>query len=174
MDSQTSLKIIVGGSLAAVLGIGVVMLALSSHRATSAAPNSPSPPVIAPTPDVPAAVAPTPDPTAAATPIPDAPAVAHSDNVAPKIGEGANPVAVEPKVPANRHLAKVSASADTPARIVTPAEPSVGEAQPKSVDGAKSVDEVTTPSDNSGTATDAQAGAESVQPAASDAGSPPG
>jgi hypothetical protein len=88
MESQTSRKIIVASSMAAVLGIGVVAFALSSHHRTPAAqiPQSP-PPVVASTPDVSAAVAPSADapaagvPTpvvpAAVVPVPDAPAVAH-------------------------------------------------------------------------------------------------
>jgi hypothetical protein len=89
MESQTSRKIIVASSMAAVLGIGVVAFALSSHHRTPAAqiPQSPPPVVVASTPDASAAVAPSADaaagvaPTpivpAAVIPIPDAPAVAH-------------------------------------------------------------------------------------------------
>lgn len=88
MESQTSRKIIVASSMAAVLGIGVVAFALSSHHRTPAAqiPQSP-PPVVASTPDVSAAiapgadaaaaVAPTPVVPAAVAPISDGPAVAH-------------------------------------------------------------------------------------------------
>jgi hypothetical protein len=174
MDSQTSRKIIVASSMAVVLSIGAVTFALSSHHRTSAAqiPQSP-PPAVASTPDVPAAVAPTPDTAAAVAPILDAPVVAHNDSVGSIIGQGANPVAVDAKVPANRRLAKAPTSSDTPARVVTPAEPSAGEAHPKSVDGVKSLDEVSPPPPNSRSTTDAQAGAQSTEPAASDAGSPP-
>jgi hypothetical protein len=88
MESQTSRKIIVASSMAAVLGIGVVTLALSSHHRTPVAQIAQSPPpVVAPTPDLSAAiaqgadaaaaVAPTPVVPAAIAPIPDAPAVAH-------------------------------------------------------------------------------------------------
>jgi hypothetical protein len=88
MDSQTSRKIIVASSMAAVLGIGVIALALNSHHRTSTAQIAQTPPpAVAPTPDVSAALAPTPDvsaavaPTpvvpAAVAPIPDAPAAAH-------------------------------------------------------------------------------------------------
>jgi hypothetical protein len=173
MDSQTSRKIIVAGSMAAVIGIGVATFALSSHHATSAAPTSQIPPTVVPTTDTPAAVAPTPDTAAAFTPMPAAPAVAYNETVGSKIGEAANPAAVEPKVPANWHLAKAPTRADSDARVVTPAEPSADEAQAKSVDGVKSVDEVTTPSPASGASTDAQAGAESTTPAAPDAGALP-
>ena len=88
MESQTSRKIIVASSMAAVLGIGVVAFALSSHHRTTAAqiPQS-APPVVASTPDASVAVAPSADaaagvaPTpivpAAVVPVPDAPAVAH-------------------------------------------------------------------------------------------------
>jgi hypothetical protein len=88
MESQTSRKIIVASSMAAVLGIGVVAFALSSHHHIPAAqiPQS-APPVVPSTPDASAAVAPSADaaagvaPTpivpAAVVPVPDAPAVAH-------------------------------------------------------------------------------------------------
>jgi hypothetical protein len=68
MDSQTSRKIIVAGSMAAVLGIAVAMFALNSHRRTLVAPIPQSPPP---------AVAATPDVSTAVAPNPDAPAVAH-------------------------------------------------------------------------------------------------
>ena len=173
MESQTSRKIIVAGSMAAVIGIGVAAFALSSQHASSAAPHSQFQPTVAPTTDAPAAVAPTPDTAAAVTPMPDATAVAYNETVGSKIGEAANPAAAEPKVPANQHLAKAPTRAHSDARVVTPVEPSAGEALPKSVDGVKSVDEVTTPSAASGASTDVQAGAESTTPAAPDAGALP-
>jgi hypothetical protein len=167
MDSQTSRKIIVAGSMAAVIGIGVATFALSSHHATSPAPNSQIPPTVASTTDAPVAVASPPDTAAAVTPITDAPAVAYNETVGPKIGEATNPAGVEPNVAANRRLAKAPTRADSDARVVRPAEPSADEAQPKSVD------EVTTPPAAGGGSTDAQAGAESITPAAPDAGAPP-
>ena len=78
MESQTSRKIIVASSMAAVLGIGVVTFALSSHHRTPVAQIPQSlPPAVASTPDVSAPVAPTPVVPAAVAPMPDAPAVAH-------------------------------------------------------------------------------------------------
>ena len=165
MDSQTSRKIIVASSMAAAVGIGVAAFALSSHHATSAASNSQLPPPVAPTTDAPAAVAPMPDAPA--------PAVAFDQTPDPKIDAAANPAAVEPKVPANRHLARAPVRADSDTRVVTPAQPSADEAQPKNLDGVKSVEEVTPPSAASSGSTDAEAGAESAAPVAPDAAALP-
>ena len=159
MDSQTTRKIIVASGMAVVVGISVVAFALSSHHSTSAARVSPAQDSLVPTPAAPAAVAQTPAAPAVAqvpaapaavAPIPDAPAVA------------------QPKAARNRHLAKAPTSADTTARVVTPAEPTVekpaGETTPA---------EVTPPPAPSGTTTGAQEGSASTEPAAPDAGSPP-
>jgi hypothetical protein len=167
MDSQTSRKIIVAGGMAAVLVIGVVTFALLPHHPSSAAQISQAPATVAPAPDVPAAVASTPEAAAAIAQIPDAPAaVAHNDSVDSKVAHTANPTAVELTVAGNRHLAKASTSTDSTDRVVTPAEPTVD----SSVEGVKSVDEVTMPSTAGGTTAFAPT---TNEPAASDTGSSP-
>lgn len=173
MDSQASRKIIVAGSMVAVIGIGVAAFALSSHHVASVVPNSQIPPIVAPTAAAPDAVAPTPDTAGAATPMPDAPAVAHNETAGPKIDEAASPAAVKPKVPANRRLAKAPTRADSDTRVVTPTEPSADEVQPNSVNGVKGLEEVTPVSAASSASTEPEAGAESTAPAAPDAGAQP-
>ena len=172
MDSQTSRKIIVASGMAVVLVIGAVTFALLPHHPSSAAQISEAPPPpVAPTPDVPAAVASTPEAAAAIAPIPDAPAVvAREDSVDSKVAHAA-------KVAGNRHLARASTSPGSTDRVVTPAEPTVdssgtsaGETPATSVQGVKSVDEVTMPSSAGGTTPIAPT---TTEPAASDTGSSP-
>jgi hyperosmotically inducible protein len=194
MNSELSRKLIVAGGMAVVVGIIAVTFSLRSHHPTSVAqisqppaavaqiPDAPAP--VAPTPDTTAPVAPTPNATAAVAPTPDAnapvaptpnatAAVAPKDNVGAKIGDTASSAAVEPKVARNRHPAKAPIGADAdrtamPEATVDLREKSTGEALAKSVDGVKSVDELTIPSTASRTATDAQEGATSNGPAGSD------
>jgi hypothetical protein len=166
MNSQTSRKMIVASGMAAVLVIGVVAFALSSHHATPVTANTQTPPNAVPPPEVPA-VAPSSDAAAAVAPSPDVPAV-----VAAVPEHAANSAAIEPKRTAALHLAKAPRSAEPPAEVVTPAAP-IDETVPKSVDGVKSGDEATPPSTNSSTTSDAQSGTESTAPAAADAGSSP-
>ena len=175
MNSELSRKIIVASGMAVVVGIIAVTFALRSHHPTSVAQISQPPAAVAQTPDAPAPVAPTPDAPAAVAPIPDVPAaVAPKDNVGAKIGDTASSAAVEPKVAGNRHPAKARISADTADRTVAPEstvdsrKKSAGETLAKSVDGVKSVDELPMPSAASRTATDAQEGATSNEPAGSD------
>ena len=161
MDSQTNRKIIVASGMAVVVVISVVAFALSSHHSTSAAQLTPAQDSLAPTPAAPAAVVPAPDAPAAVAQAPAAPAAVAPTPDAPAVAQ--------PKAARNRHLAKApTSSADTTARVVTPAEPTVekpaGETTPV---------EVTPPPAPSGTTTGAQAGSPSTEPAAPDAGSPP-
>jgi hypothetical protein len=80
MDSQKSRKIIVASGMAVVVGIAVVIFALSSHRVTPVAKTLDPPAPIAQTPAAaPAAAAETPAAPAAVAQVPDAPAA-----VAPK------------------------------------------------------------------------------------------
>jgi hypothetical protein len=122
MNSQTSCRIIVATSMAAVVVIGAVTFALHSHPVTSVAqtPHPPTPvaeiPAAAPAaaaqiPAASAGVAQIPDASAAVAQIPDAPAaVAHNDSVGTKSADTATPSAVEPKLARNRHLAKAVTS----------------------------------------------------------------
>jgi hyperosmotically inducible protein len=175
MNSELSRKIIVASGMAVVVGIIAVTFALRSHHPTSVAQISQPPAAVAQIPDAPVPVAPTPDAPAAVAPIPDAPAaVAPKDNVSAKIGDTASSAAVEPKVAGNRHPAKARINADTTDRTVAPEstvdsrKKSADETLAKSVDGVKSVDELTMPSAASPTATDTQEGATSNEPAGSD------
>src|ERR1700730_4510504 len=187
MDSQTPRKIIVASGMAAVVGISVVAFALSSHHPTSAAQLTPAQDALGPTPAAPAAVVPAPDAPAAAAQTPAAPPAAAPRPASPRPPPAPAaaapipdaPVVAQPKAARNRHLAKAPASsADTTDRVVAPAEPTVenpaGETTPaQSMDGAKSADEVTTPSAPSGTTTGAQGVSASIEPVVPDAGSPP-
>ena len=146
MNSVSS-KIIVAGGLAAVVGIGVVWFALSSHNPPPVAQIAQHPAAVPTTPEAPAAVAPMPQATAA---------VAHKDSVGAKIDHTAVATAVEPKVAHNRHPAKAPVSADathgTAARTESPVDSSekpAGENLAKSADGVKSVDQPTTPATRS-------------------------
>jgi len=171
MDSQTNRKIIVASGMAVVVGISVVAFALSSHHSPSAARVSPAQDSLAPTPVGPAAaVAPAPDAPAAVAQTPAAPAVAQVPAAPAAVAPIPDaPAVAQPKAARPRHLAKApTSSADTTARVVTPAEPTVekpaGETTPA---------EVTPPPAPSGTTTGAQEGSASTEPAAPDAGSPP-
>jgi hyperosmotically inducible protein len=154
MNSQTSRKIIVVTSMAAVVGIGVVIFALRSHPVTSVA-QTPSPTSVAPSaadaraaaaeiPAAPAEVAQTPDASAAVAPTPDAPAaVGHNDSVGTKSADTATPSAVEPKLARNRHLAEA-----VPSTVAT-----------NGVDRVKSADELTwSPATSSSPADDQKVG----------------
>jgi len=175
MNSELSRKIIVASGMAVVVGIIAVTFALRSNHPTSVAQISQPPAAVAQIPDAAAPAAPTPDVAAAVAPNPDAPAaVAPKDNVGAKIGDAASSAAVEPKVVGNRHPAKARISADATDRTVAPEstvdsrEKPAGETLAKSVDGVKSADELTMPSAANRTATDAQEGATSNEPAGSD------
>jgi hyperosmotically inducible protein len=184
MNSELSRKLIVAGGMAVVVGIIAVTFALRSHHPTSVAQISQPPAAVAQIPDAPAPVVPTPDTTAAVAPTSDATApvaptpnatavVAPKDNVGAKSGDTASSAAVEPKVARNRHPAKAPIGADAdrtamPEATVDLREKSAGETLAKSVDGVKSVDELTMSSADSRRASDAQEGATSNEPAASD------
>jgi hyperosmotically inducible protein len=175
MNSELSRKIIVASGMAVVVGIIAVTVALRSHHPTPVAQISQPPAALAQIPDAAAPVAPTPDAPAAVAPIPDtASAVAPKVNVGAKIGDTDSSAAVEPKVAGNRHSAKARTSAETTDRTVAPESTAdsrnnfAGETLAKSEDGVKSVDELKMPSAASRTATDAQEGATSNEPADSD------
>jgi hyperosmotically inducible protein len=185
MNSELSRKIIVAGGMAVVVGIIAATVALRSHQPTPVAQTAQPPPAVAqipdaptpvaPAPDASAAVAPTPDTSAAVAQTPDAPAAAApKDSAGAKIGDTASSAAVEPKVAGNRHPAKTRLSADTSHRTAAPEssvdsrEKSAGETLAKNVDVVTSVDELALPSAASSTATDAQDGAMSNEPAGSD------
>jgi hypothetical protein len=75
MNSQTSRKIIVASGMAVVVGIAVVIFALSSHRVTPVVQTFNPPPPTAQIPAAaPAAAAETPAAPAAVAQVPDAPA----------------------------------------------------------------------------------------------------
>jgi hyperosmotically inducible protein len=152
MNSQTSRKIIVASSMAAVVGIGVVTFALRSHPVTSVA-QTPHPP--APIAQIPAAapVAATQiqDAPAAVAQIPDAPAaVAHNDSVGTKSADTATPSAVEPKLARNRHLAKTGTGAAANGSVTRPGSAAGTSEKPAAETVAnrvrvKSADELTPP-----------------------------
>jgi|HubBroStandDraft_1064217.scaffolds.fasta_scaffold13083_2 hyperosmotically inducible protein len=151
MNSNTSHKIIVAGGMAAVIGIGVVIVALRSHSATPVAQIPAAP---AATPEIPPA-------PAAVAQVPQAPdAVTHSDSLGTKEADTATPSAVEPKL-ARREMAKSGTSAaatnDTVTRTRSAAdtsENSAGETVANSVDHVKSADASTTTPATTGSATD--------------------
>lgn len=175
MTSQTSRKIIVAGSMAVVVGIGVVTFALRSHPVTPVAQVShpPAPPAQAPA--APAAAAPTPDAPATVAQIPDAPAADSRDesrsNHSPDI---AAPSAIEPKLARHRHLARAGTSAvatnsidtHTGSAVNTSATAPAGTVA-NSGDRVKSADELTTGPATSAPAEDQKAGT-STEFAASD------
>lgn len=114
MTSQTSRNIIVAGSMAALIGTGVVIYALRSPPVApvAVAQNLVPPTRAAESPAAPAVVAPIPEATPAVAPTPDAPAViADNKSVVIKSAETAAPAAAEPKPARKTHLAKASASA---------------------------------------------------------------
>jgi hyperosmotically inducible protein len=192
MKSELSHKIIVASGLAAIVGIGVVTFALRAHPSTSVAQLSHTPASVdqfseAPAPALAAQVSEAPAPALAAQ-IPDAPApasaaqvsgapasVAHSDSVGAANRDTAAPAAVEPKIAADRHLAKARISVATSNRsaartgsAVNSSEKPAAETLAASVDGVKSVDQPTMPSAASRMATDSPEGVTSTWPAASD------
>ena len=138
MDSQTNRKIIVASGMAVVVVISVVAFALSSHHSTSAAQLTPAQDSLAPTPAAPAAVVPAPDAPATVAQAPAAPAAVAPTPDAPAVAQ--------PKAARNRHLAKAPTSADTTARVVTPAEPTVvkpaGETTPAEVKSRFAADSI--------------------------------
>jgi hyperosmotically inducible periplasmic protein len=175
MNSEVSRKIIVACGMAVVVGIVAVTFTLRSHHPTSVAQISQPPAAVAQIPDVPAPVAPAPAASAVVAPIPDAAvavAVAPKDNVGAKIGDTDSSAIVEPKVAGNGHPAKARISADSTDRTIAPTvhtpKKSPGETLAKNVHGVKSIDELTMPSAPSRTASDAQEGATSNEPASSD------
>jgi hyperosmotically inducible periplasmic protein len=112
MNSQTSRKIIVASGMAVVVALGVVIIALRSHSATSVPQTLHPPTPIAETPAAPAATAEIPTVPAAVAQTPDAAAaVAQTDSVESKSAGNADPSAVEPKLAHNLHPAKASPSA---------------------------------------------------------------
>jgi hyperosmotically inducible periplasmic protein len=174
MNSELSRKIIVASGMAVVVGIIAVTFVLRHPHPAPVAQISQPPAAFAQIPDVPAQVTPTPEGPAAVASIPDAPAaVASQDNVGPKISDTANSSAVEPKVSGNRPPAKARISAASTNGTVTPEstvdsrDESAGETVAKNVDGVQNVDELPT-SSSATTATDAQEGATSNEPAGSD------
>lgn len=174
-DSELSRKIIVASGMAVVVGIIAVTFALRSTHPTSVAKISQPPAAVAQVPNAPAPVAPAPDAPAAVASIPDAPAaIAPEGNVLAKSSDTARSAAVEPKVAGNRHPADAHLAADTTDRPVAPEsianshKKSAGETLAKSAGGVKSFDELAMPSAASRTATDAQEGVTSNEPAGSD------
>jgi hyperosmotically inducible protein len=177
MNSQTSRKIIVAGSMAAVVLIGVVTFALRSHPVTSVAQTPQPPPPIAQIPGAaPAAGAEIPAAPAAGAQIPAGPAVAqipaapaavaHNDSVATKSADAATASAVEPKLTHKRHVAKADTKAvatnDTVTRTGSAADTSekpAAETVANNVDGVKSADDSTPPPATSSPADDQKVGA---------------
>jgi hyperosmotically inducible protein len=169
MNSELSRKIIVASGMAVVVGIIAVTFSLRSHHPASVAQISQPPAGLAQVPDAPAPVAPTPDVPAPVAPIPDASAaIASNDNVDAKIADTASSAVVEPKVAGNRHPAKARMSADTTDRTVDSSEKSADTTLAKSTAGVTNVVDLTIPPTASTTATDAQEGATSNEPAGSD------
>src|ERR1700722_19743539 len=176
MNSELSRKIIVASGMAVVVGIIAVTVSLRSHHPASVAQTAGPPAALAQVPDAPVPVAPTTDVPAAVAPIPDASAaIASNDKVDAKIDETASSATVEPEVSGNRHHAKVHLSANTADRTVASAsnvdlrEKSADETLANNVTGATNVVELTIPpSTASTTATDAQDGATSNEPAGSE------
>jgi hyperosmotically inducible protein len=171
MNSELGRKIIVASGMAVVVGIIAVTFVLRRPQPAPVAQIS-QPPAALPA----APVTPTPEVPAAVASIPNAPAaVASEDNAGAKAGDTANSAAVEPKVAASRSPAKARISSATADRTVTPESTvgshneSAGETVAKNVDGVQNVDELPTSSSaTSRTATDAQEGATSNEPAGSD------
>jgi hyperosmotically inducible protein len=175
MNSELSRKIIVASGMAVAVGVIAVTFTLRSHHPTAAAQISQPPATIAQPPDAPAPVVPTPDATAAVAPVPDVPATAAPDaNVGAKIDDTASSTAVEPKVAGSRHPTKARVSADAADGTVAPdstvdsRKKSAEETLVKNVDVVTNVDELPMPTADSGTATAAQEGATSHEPASSD------
>jgi hypothetical protein len=182
MSSELSRKIIVASGMAVVVGIIAVTVSLRSHHPASVAQTAEPPAALAQVPDAPVPVPPTTDVPAAVAPIPDASAaIASNDKVDAKIDETASSATVEPEVSGNRHHAKVHLSANTADRTVASAsnvdlrEKSADETTlANNVTGATNVVELTIPpSTASTTATDAQDGATSNEPAGSESQSQP-
>jgi len=176
MNSELSRKLIVASGMAVVVGVIAVTVSLRSHHPASVAQTAEPPVALAQVPDAPVPVAPTADVPAAVAPIPDASAaIASSDNVDVKIDETASSATVEPEVIGNRHHAKTRLSANTADRTIAPPsnvdlrEKSADERLANNVTGATNVVELTIPpSTASTTATDAQDGATSNEPAGSE------
>lgn len=176
MNSQTSRKIIVASVMAAVVGIGVVTFALSSHPVASVAqtPHPPTPVTQIPaaalraaeTPAIPAPVAQIPDALAAIAQTADAPSVvAHHDSKGTTSADTAAPPAAERKLAPKQHLAKANTSAvardGSGTRTGTTAgksEKPAAETVASSVDRAKSADELTTTPASSSPTDDQEAG----------------
>lgn len=187
MKSKTSSKIIAGGGIAAVIGIGVVIFALRSDPVTSVAETPVPPPAVAQIPatapdaaaQIPAAPAPAaqiPAAPAAGAQVPDArAAVAHKDSVAAKTADTATPSAVEPKLAPKKHLPKAETSAVATNDTVTRTGPAADTSEKpavetvvSSVDRVKSADELTTPPATTGSPADDQKVGASTESAASD------
>ena len=175
MNSELSREIIVASGMAVVVGAIAVTVTLRSHHPTAVAQISPPPAAVAQTADAPASVVPTPDAPAAVAPIADVPAaVAPDANAGAKIDDTAGSATVEPNVPGSRHSTKAHVSADAtdrtvaPESTVDPRKKSAAEPLAKSVAGVTNVVEPTIPSTASTTATNAQEGATSNEPAGSD------
>lgn len=180
MKSELSHKIIVASGLAAVVGIGVVTFALRAHPSTSVAQISHTPASLdqfstAPAPASAAQISEAPAPASAAQ-VSGAPAsVAHSDSVGAANRDTAAPAAVEPKIAADRHLAKARISVATSNRSAARTGPAVNSSErpaaetlAASVDAVKSVDQPTMPSAASRMAADSPEGVTSSWAAASD------
>jgi hypothetical protein len=189
MNSQTSRKIIVASVMAAVVGIGVVTFALSSHPVVSVAktPAPPTPVTQTPAADLRAAEIPAappsaqiPDALAPVAQVPDSPAaVPHHDSVGINSTDTATPSTADRKLARKQHLAKADTRAVATDSALTRTGPaadtskkSAAETVNNSVDRVKSADELTT-TPASSPPTDDQKGGTSTEFTVPDSQVPP-
>ncbi len=111
MDSQTSRKIIVASSMAAVFAIGVATWALRSHSVTSVAQAPQPPPPVSQTPAQARAIAQIPDSLPAVDQIAEVRVTAQDDRADTKSADTSTPSAVEPMRVPSRDVAKADTSA---------------------------------------------------------------
>lgn len=126
MNKQSSQKIIVAGSMAAVLAVGVVTFALQHHAPVAVAPivSVPAPIADRPTPAPAVAVAAAAAPVAAAAESPVA--AARRESAAASIAAPATPVDVTPEVAVERQPGRARSSAGSIDDTVNHGQPVAG------------------------------------------------